>query len=141
MTTEQPVPLSELARDLPAPAGGWAVELAGRGVAVIEDDLGRPAVDRSTARALFAEARERQEAKARKQAELEQKAVEEDRRFRAGLPAGVPMSEIPTGMSPAEVLMAADPMQGPRRESVLEHALRRRDGAVYHPLHPSEDAS
>jgi hypothetical protein len=55
---EQVVLLVELERDLGAPAAGWVAELGRRGVDVVEDDLGRAAVDRAVARALFAEARE-----------------------------------------------------------------------------------
>jgi hypothetical protein len=133
---ERAVPLSELALDLPAPAVGWVAELERRGVAVIEDDLGRLAVDRATARSLFAEHRQQQEEAARRREELEQRLIAADEARRAAIPKGVPLSEVPTGMTAAELLMSSDPMQGPRRESVLEHALSNRGGAVYHPIHP-----
>jgi hypothetical protein len=136
----EPVPLSELERDLPAPAAGWAAELAGRGVAVVLDDLGRAALDRATARALFAEYRESEARKARVRAEIERRAVEADQRFRASLPAGIPAGAVPEGISAGQLMMLSDPMPGPRRQSVLEHALQHPAGAiVYTPI--NEDAS
>jgi hypothetical protein len=136
MTAEPAVPLTELERDLPAPAaGGWAAELDRRGVAVVADDLGRPSVDRATARVLFAEHRESEARTARKRAELERRAVEADQRFRASLPGGVPADQVPEGVSAGLAMMLADPMQGPRRQSVLEHALEHPAGAiVYTPI-------
>jgi hypothetical protein len=129
------IPLSVLALDLPVPAAGWPDEL------VVLDDVGRPSVDVSVARSLLAEARERQEVAARKRAEIEQEAVEKDRQFRASLPAGVPAGQVPEGISAGMLMMLSDSeRQGSRRETVLEHALQHRDGAiVYHPI--NEDAS
>jgi hypothetical protein len=55
--------------------------------------------------------------------------------FRARLGQGIPADAVPAGVSAAQLMMASDPMgQGSRRESVLHHALARRDGAVYHPI-------
>jgi hypothetical protein len=139
---EQVVPLSELARDLPAPVDGWAAELDRRGVAVLEDDLGRAAVDRATARVLFAEHREQQEAVARRRAEIDRRAVEADRAFRAQLPRGVPVGATPEGVPVGIAMMLSDPMPGSRRESVVEHALRHPAGAiVFHAIegHPSAE--
>jgi hypothetical protein len=136
---EQAVPLSELERDLPVPAAGWAAELAARGVAVVLDDLGRAAVDRATARVLFAEHREQEEASARQRAELERRVVAADEARRAALPRGIPVGQVPTGMSAAEILMASDPMQGSRRVSVVEHALHNDGALAFHPI--NEDAS
>jgi hypothetical protein len=140
-TVEPVVPLSELERDLPAPPGGWAAELAGRGAEIVLDDLGRAAVDRATARALFAEHREQQQVADRRRAEIERRAIEAHQRFRASLPAGIPWSAEVPGLTPAMLMMAADPMgQGSRRESVLEHSLSNPAGAlVFHPV--NEDAS
>jgi hypothetical protein len=133
--TAEPVPLSELERDLPAPADGWAAELDRRGVAVVLDDLGRAAVDRATARALFAEHRENEARMARKRAEADRRAVEADQRFRARLPAGIPAGAVPEGISAGQLMMLSDPMQGSRRQSVLEHALEHPSGAiVYHSI-------
>jgi hypothetical protein len=132
----EPVPLSELARDLPEPVGGWAAELERRFIPLVEDDLGRPAVERVAARALFTEHRQQQEAAAVKRAELERQAVADDEQRRASLPSGIPAGSLPEGVSAGLAMMLADPMQGPpRRQSVLEHALENPAGAlVYHPI-------
>jgi hypothetical protein len=134
--TGEPVPLSQLTLDLPEPAAGWAAELAARGIAVVADDLGRPSITRGAARELFAEHREQRAAAARHREEIEQRAIEADRAFRAALPAGVSFDAVPAGMSAGMLMMAADPMQGSRRrESVLEHALANPDGAlIFHPV-------
>jgi hypothetical protein len=138
--TAEPVPLTELERDLPAPAAGWAAELAGRGVAVVLDDLGRPSITRAAARDLFTEHRENEARNARKRAEIEQRVIEADQAFRAALPAGIPAGAVPEGISGGQLMMLSDPMQGSRRQSVLEHALEHPAGAiVYTPI--NEDAS
>jgi hypothetical protein len=136
MAAEQPVLLVELERDLAAPADGWVAELDRRGVVVVADDLGRLAIDRSSARAIYAEARESEARKARKQEELEQQAVEKDRQFRASLPGGVPADQVPEGVSAGLAMMLADPMQGPRRTSVLEDVLANPGGGgvIFRPL-------
>jgi hypothetical protein len=131
---EQVVPLSELERDLPAPVDGWAAELERRGVAVLEDDLGRAAVDRATARVLFAEHREQQEAAARRRAEIERRAVEADQRFRASLPAGIPAGAVPEGISAGQLMMLSDPMLQGRRRSVVQDALEHGGGSVIYSL-------
>jgi hypothetical protein len=122
-TAEQPVLLVELERDLPVPADGWAAELSRRGVEIVQDDLGRLAVDRATARVLFAEHREQQEAAARRRAEIERRVIAADEARRAALPKGIPMSEVPPGMTAAALMMASDPFPATRRTSVLEDAL------------------
>jgi hypothetical protein len=133
---EQVVPLSELERDLPAPPAGWAAELDRRGVAVVADDLGRAAVDRATARALFSEHHEQQVAAARKREEAERQAIEADQAFRAQLPKGIPVDAIPAGMTAGQLMMAVDRMaEGSKRQTVVEHALQNPDGAiVYHSI-------
>jgi hypothetical protein len=134
MTAEQPVTLAELAGDpdLDQPADGWAAELGRRGVVLVEDDVGRPAVERSVVRAIYAEARSQREAVARKRAALEQEAVERDRAFRASLPRGVAAAEVPAGMTAAAWLMASEPVPA-GRVSVVEDALAG-GGVVYHPV-------
>lgn len=135
MSAEQVVPLSVLNLDLPAPAGGWAVELGRRGVVIIEDDLGRAAVPRSVARSLLAERREQEATAARAREELERRVVAADEARRAAMPKGIPVSAVPTGMSAAELMMLSDPFPAERRESVLEHSLANPDGAlIYHPV-------
>jgi hypothetical protein len=130
------IPLSYLELDCPAPATGWAAELDRRGIETVVDDIGRVCVDRSDARDLLAEHAADQVRKARHRAEVEQQAIECDRRFRAALPRGVPAAAVPDGMSAGLLLMASDPMdQGRRRETVLQHALAHPDGAlIYHPV-------
>jgi hypothetical protein len=142
MAAEPVVPLSELSLDLPVPVDGWLVELGRRGLVIVEDDLGRAAVSRVVARSLFAEHRSQQEAAARKRAQIEQQAVEEDQRFRASLPGGVTLDQVPDGVSAGLAMMLADPMlQEARRETMVEHALRG-GGVTFHPLNPlREDGS
>jgi hypothetical protein len=137
--TAEPVPLSAIALDLPAPAAGWAAELDRRGVDVLLDDLGRPSITRAAARDLFAEHREQQEAAARRRAEIERQVIEADQAFRAALPAGIPAGAVPEGMTGGQLMMAADPMPGSRRQSMVEHALANPDGGlIFHPI--NEDA-
>jgi hypothetical protein len=138
---EPVVPLAELERDLPTPAAGWAAELAGRGVEVVLDDLGRASVTRAAARLLFTEHLAQEELAARKRAELEQRAIEADQRFRASLPPGIAADQVPEGISAGQLMMLSDPeREKGRRESVLEHSLSNPAGAlIYHPI--NEDAS
>jgi hypothetical protein len=132
---EQVVPLSELSRDLPEPPAGWAAEMAGRGVEVVLDDLGRAAISRRAARLLFTEHLAEQELAARKRAEIEQRAVEAHQQFLASLPAGIPAGAVPEGISAGQLMMLSDPeRQRARRESPLEHALQNSGSAVFHPI-------
>ena len=63
---------------------GWAVYLAGRGIAIQVDDIGRQAIARADARQLLDEQREMREI-ARKHELIERQAVEADRQRRAQL--------------------------------------------------------
>jgi hypothetical protein len=100
------------------------------------DWAGRPTCTWSAAAELLASLRAE---RARVVAAIEERAIEADQVFRAGLPSGVPVGMVPEGMTAVQLVMAADPMlQGSRRESVLEHALSNGGQPVYHPLH--EDA-
>jgi hypothetical protein len=134
--TSELVALSVLALDYPMPPTGWSAELGRRGVAIVVDDLGRPSIPRAVARDLLSEQREEEARKARHREEMERQAIEADQAFRAGLPAGIRADAVPAGMTAAQLAMALDPMgEGSRRESVVEHALQHRDGAVvYHPV-------
>ena len=132
---DQLIPLSELSLDLDPPTTGWGAHLAGRGIAVVEDEIGRPSIARGAARQLFAERREAavraREVAARNDAELEARRV-------ASLPAGIPWWEIPEGVSPAQAMTAGDKMTGPRRRTPLEDALAG-GGMTFHPI-PDEPA-
>jgi hypothetical protein len=131
-----PIPLSHLELDLPAPTTGWGVELDRRGVAIVLDDLGRPSISRDAARELLAEQRAQQEAAARKREEAEQRAIEADQRYRAQLAGGIPADAVPVGMTAAALMMASDPehSQRPRRRSVLEESLDNSGTLTYHPI-------
>jgi hypothetical protein len=49
---------------------------------------------------------------------------------------------VPEGITAGQLMMYSDPMRdGPRRETVLEHALRHQDGAiVYHSIEGTASA-
>jgi hypothetical protein len=131
---EPPVPLSHLELDLPAPVEGWAVFLAGRGVEVTLDDIGRMSVSRGDARQLLIEQRE---AEARKREVLErneQQAIEADRVRRASIWGGVPATAFPDGVSAASVMLTAAQDARPRRQSPLQHALANSGELVFHSL-------
>ena len=99
---------------------------------VRHDWAGKPTITWTMAAELLASLRAEQ---ARVVAEIEQRAIEADRAFRASLPSGVPVGMVPEGMTAVQLVMSADPMfQAPRRESPLEHALNNRGGAVFHPI-------
>ena len=108
----------------------------GRPVSVAVDDVGRDCVSRADARQLVAEHREDQARRARLREEQERRAIEAAEAFRASLPRGIPAGAVPEGMTAAQLMMLSDPMdQAAERESVLEHSLNHRDGAiVFHPL-------
>src|SRR5215204_3819190 len=116
----EPIPLSVLALDLPAPGAGWPMYLAERGVEVQPDDLGRLCISRAAARSLFAEQRQQREAADRHRVEAERLAVEADREWRARLSGGIPAGRIPDGVAPAAAMLQAAQDDRPRRRSVLE---------------------
>jgi hypothetical protein len=101
---EPPVPLIHLELDLPAPVEGWAVFLAGRGVEVTLDDIGRMSVSRDAARQLLTEQREAEVRRRERAAELERQAVEQDQLRRAQVWGGIPADLIPIGVSPAQAM-------------------------------------
>jgi hypothetical protein len=133
------VPISVLALDLDLPIGSWTLYLEGRGVAVLQDDIGRPAITRADARWLILE---RREAEARAREVAERMDAEREAQRLAQLPAGLPADQVPTGMTPAMAMVAADPdlARRPRRTSVLEEQLAG-GGLVFHPLGPDGEAS
>jgi hypothetical protein len=134
-TSSDLIPLSHLALDLAEPpAEGWHVYLAGRGVEVTLDDIGRMSVSRGDARQLLIEQRE---AEARKREVLErneQQAIEADRVRRASIWGGVPAAAFPDGVSAASVMLTAAHDARPRRQSPLQHALANSGELAFHSL-------
>jgi hypothetical protein len=135
-----PVPLSHLALDLPEPPGGWVAYLAGRGVEVTLDDIGRLSVPRDAARMLLTEHREAEAAHARKRAELDRQAVEADQLRRAQIWRGVPADRLPADVHPASVMLQAVVDSRPRRRSMLEESLAG-DSLTFHPIGPDGNES
>jgi hypothetical protein len=105
------------------PPLGWNVYLAGRGIAVVDDDIGRPAVARADARMLIAEQREAEARGREKAAELERQAVEQDRLRQAQIWVGIPADLLPADVHPATVMLQAVQDARPRRQSMLQEAL------------------
>jgi hypothetical protein len=100
------------------------------------DWAGRPTCTWSAAAELLASLKAEQ---ARVVAEIEERLIAADQRFRATLPAGIPAGMVPEGMSAGQLLMLSDPMaRSARRESPLEHALQNSGTPVYHPLPRNE---
>ena len=79
---DEPVPLSVLELDLPAPTIGWAAGLAEKGIGTALDDLSRLCVARVDARRLFDEHREAEVRRREVMARIEREAEEKDREFR-----------------------------------------------------------
>jgi len=138
------VPLSHLALDLQAPQLGWPAYLAGRGVEVTLDDIGRAAISRADARQLFDEQRQAEAEQARKRADLERAAVEQDRLRRAQIWGGLPAGRVPADLQPVEAMVLAGESSGPRAKSVREQLLERELGSgeslVFHSFGPDEEA-
>jgi hypothetical protein len=133
------IPLSVLALDLAeAPADGWAAFLAGQGISIEFDDLGRRCISRGDAKKLLDAQRQDQIRRQDQAARLEAEAVEKDRQRRAQLPRGLPWYVVvESGLTPAMAMVAADPDRDkrPRRRSVLEDALDG-GGSTMHILEP-----
>jgi hypothetical protein len=136
---EELIPLSVLQLDLPVPGDGWNVFLAGRGIEVLTDDLGREAVARSDARRLLTEQREYEARRAEFIAAADRQAEEFDRVRRSQLFRGIPADLIPPGALPAEAMVAAAHDARPRRESVLETALSNSGEITFHPYSAEDD--
>ena len=136
------IPLSHLELDLDAPAAGWAVYLADRGMSVVLDDVGRPSVTRADVRDLLTELREQRESAARQREEAERQAIERDRQWRAQLHGGIPASMIPEGVAPAAAMMQAEKDSRPRRMTPLQEALSG-ETLTFHSIRtdPNDDES
>ena len=144
------IPLSVLELNL-APPGGWSVYLAGHGIAVVEDDIGRPAIARAAARHLLIEYREAQarevERLRRHREEVERQAIEQDEQFRAQLHPGIPLGTFPDGVDPIIGQIEAEKASDPRRKSMREELLDAQFGRspgdeipyTYHPIGPASD--
>jgi hypothetical protein len=137
----EPVPLSVLELDLPAPTTGWLIELDRRGVDVVVDDIGRDSISKADARQLIAEHRDNEARKARMRAESEKRAIEADQRFRASLGVGVPASAIPHGMTYGQAIASAelDSQAYRRRASVVEDLLSNDGSLTFHSFSPTPD--
>jgi hypothetical protein len=66
--------------------------------------------------------------------EIEERVVAAAEAHLAAIPRGIPMAEIPEGMPGGLAMMAADPMRGSRRRSVVEDALQNDGEIVYTPI-------
>jgi hypothetical protein len=129
------IPLSVLERDLPAPTTGWHLELDRRGIPIVTDDIGRPAITRADARQLVTE---RKEAEARQREAAERRDVELEAQRLRSLRPGIPASSIPEGLSPAGAMLAASYDARPRRQSVVEEALAG-GTLTFHSYQPAPD--
>jgi hypothetical protein len=137
------VPLSHLSLDLSEPLPGWVAYLTGRGVAVVEDDLGRASIPRAAAKMLFDDHRADEVRKAEMRAESERAAVAADREWRAALPRGVPWYELPDGLAPGDA-MALAAAKANAQKSVQESLMEQEFGGpqtsmVYQP-YPTDEA-
>jgi hypothetical protein len=131
------ISLVELELSLDMPAGGWSLYFAGRGIEVLTDDLGRPAITRSDARLLFDEHSANELRKAEFRAASEKAAEEADRQFRASLRRGVPASALPAGLTYGQAVAEAELNAHPYRPraSVVEDLLDNGGGGyVFHPI-------
>ena len=137
----EPIPLSILELDLPAPPIGWAAGLAEHGISIVFDDIGRRAISRADAKQLFDAQRQDQIRRRDHAARLEQAAVEQDQLRRANLPTGIPAD--PGGLAPVAAMVLAGESSAPRAKSVREQLLERELGSgeslVFHSFAPDEE--
>jgi hypothetical protein len=118
----EPVPLSVLELDLPAPTTGWLIELDRRNIEIVLDDLGRTSIARADAKMLLHEQREN-ERRQREAAEARDRAaVEADKAWRSQLSRGVSWLDMPPGVAPAAAMLAVDEDS---RVSVREQLLQQ----------------
>jgi hypothetical protein len=132
------IPLSHLELDLPTPVEGWAVFLAARGIEVTLDDIGRMAISRDDARRLLTEKREREAEHARRRKLAEARAVADDQLRRSQIWGGIPADRMPTGVTPAAVMLQNDRDAQPKRTTPLEEALSNSGTLTYHPMQDEE---
>jgi hypothetical protein len=116
------VPVSHVSLELDAPVGGWAAYLSGRGITVIQDDIGRASIARADAKMLLDEQREN-ERRQREAAEARDRAaVQADKAWRSQLSRGVSWLDMPPGVAPAAAMLAVDEDS---RVSVREQLLQQ----------------
>ena len=142
VSPEPLIPLSHIGLELEAPPNGWVLHLERRGIAVLTDDIGRRAISRSDAKQLLDEKHAEDVRKAAFRALREREAVEADQRRRAQWGQGIPASAIPSGMSYAEAVHAAELASQPYRPrtSVAEDLLDNGgSGLTFHSLGPVSD--
>jgi hypothetical protein len=140
----EPVPWTRVAAVLAEAAGvdetrsfdAQAREVARQMRGIRFDWAGRPTCTWSAAAELLASLRAEQ---ARVVAEAEERLVAAAQERLASIPRGIPAGQIPEGMTGGLLMMAADPMPGSRRRSVVEDALQNDGALIYTPI--NEDAS
>jgi hypothetical protein len=135
----EPIPLSILELDLPAPTIGWAAGLAEKGVDIVTDDLGRLCVARADARRLFDEQREHEARVREALARNEAAAVAAYEQQRASIWAGLPADSLPVGVAPAAAMLQSAKDAEPKRQSPLEEAFSGKS-MTYHAW-PNEDGA
>ena len=112
--------------------------MAGGGITLRPDDIGRDSIRRSDAQMLLHEQRanEIRAAKHRQLAEAE--AVEADERRRASIWKGLAADQIPVGVHPAAAMLQTARDAQPKRQTPLEEAFSG-STLTYHPM--QEEAS
>jgi len=141
MRDVSPVPLSVLELDLSAPPLGWNFYLAGRGVEITLDDIGRAAISRADARQLLDEHREAEARNREVMERREQQFIQQDQLRRASLPSGIPAGMVPDGMTGAETMILAGEKRRPRsvHEQLLEKELSHTEPElIYQSFGPDE---
>jgi hypothetical protein len=126
------IPLSILELDLAeAPRSGWAAYLAGQGISIEFDDVGRRAISRGDAKKLLDQQRQAEIRRQDQLARLEQQAVEADELRRAQIWKGVPADSLPVGVSASDAMVAAAKDAQPKRVTPFQEALAG-ESLTYH---------
>jgi hypothetical protein len=137
---KEPVPLSVLALDLAEPpAGGWTAYISSRGIPIVEDHIGRPAISSADAKQLLDE---KHESEARRQEAIqrnEQRAIAAYEQQRASIWTGLPADSLPVGVTAGSAMAQAALDAQPKRQSPMEEALSG-ESMTYHAW-PNEDES
>jgi hypothetical protein len=132
------IPISHLALDLAEPAIGWRAFLADRHIPIVTDDVGRDAISRDNARQLFDEKRAHERRQHEAAVRTEQAAIAADKAWRSQLPVGMPWYDVPAGVLPVVAMTAAARDEAPRKRSMVEDLLDRRDTMVFHSMQGEE---